>query len=77
MPDERPNYMNTSELSIPGRRSFLVHNLTSRCGADNLDCQPGLSLAMWMKHDLPEVNQYASKFLAEGMLLNEFIFVTN
>ena len=69
MPDEKTTNTNISELSIPGRFSFLDHKITSRCGAANLHCQPGLSLAMWMKHDLPEVNRYTSKFLTEGMLL--------
>lgn len=69
MPDEKASDTSISELSVAGRPLFLDHKLTSRCGASDLHCQPGISLAMWVKHDMPKVNRYTSKFLTEGMLL--------
>ena len=67
MPVEDTN--NTSELSIAGRHSLLLHNLTPRCGFNNTNCQPGLSLAMWMKADMSRVNKHNSELTsAQGML---------
>lgn len=69
MPAE--NASNTTELSIAGRHSLLVHNVTARCALNNTDCQPGLSLAMWMKPDIPRVNTASSRFTStEGMMGN-------
>lgn len=47
-------------MTLANQPEVLNKNVSGKCGENSSECQDGLSLAMWMKHDMLLDNRHST-----------------